>query len=220
VKTIEERIEASDRRVEECEARVEELEDDLAAAQEDLEEAEEEALALEEEAEAPKRAAEAAALAHLIADRDGPMRPVGDRQIRIVCGIDEIPQVYADRMRDSKLRCIVGSDGRKWATNYHWMICVDSVDGLGRSQSTAEGIIGPAGASVTREDKPIVDETNVAVRSFGSVVISLEYASLVEDLFPGVDWRHGGMLGHPLQAIVNGVVVAAVMPVRRPDDAA
>ncbi len=205
-KTIEERIADAEREVERCE-------DEVADAESALEEAEAELEALEEERDAPERAADEARAAALVAERTGPQRPIGDRMVRQLCALGEIPQRYAAMMSDGLLRGLYSANGDKWASNGHWMIRVDSIDGLAIVATPAGDVIGATGSPITRDDAPILIGSFYA-RTFGSIFAMLEYTTLVEDLFPGVEWHARSGSLQPIQALVNGQVVAVVMPMR------
>lgn len=212
-KTIEEQIEAAEKDVERCEGAVEDAEAELADAQDALDEAEEHLAALESEKNAPLRAEKEARKLADLTERTGPQRPIGDRVVRTSCDVGEIPKAYAAAMSDERLIAVCGADGSKWASNGHWLIRVNSNDGLRPIPSAAESVIGTIGQPLEREDAPRHVGSTMA-RTFGGVGIALEYASLVEDLFPGIEWRGRRGEYDPLQAVIDGVVVAAVMPLR------
>ena len=216
-KTIEQRIEDAERKVERCEAAVDDAQADLDDAEGALEEAEAELEALEEEEEeeeeAPAKLAAEKIDAAFTTDRAGPMRPPGDRPIRTVCALSEIPPEFGKAMVDGSLHGVAGSGGDRWATNGHWMIRVDSIDGLPMIKAAPEQVIGARGPAVTRDDVPR-KVGSIHARTFGNVATDLRYSSLIEDLFPGVEWHCAGTNLEPLHAVVDGALVAVVTPLR------
>lgn len=169
--------------------------------------------ALEEQRDAPAREAEAARLLALVTERTGPMRPVGDRVVRTLCGLGEIPARYAAERQSGHLLGLMGTDGSKWASNGCWVIHVDSIDGLDLSTSSVDDVIGRLAPAIVRDDVLMICDT-VHMRTFGKHLVSLDYATMIEDLFPGLTWHAPPGELEIVQAAVNGEIVAAVMPMR------
>lgn len=213
--TMDEQIEAAERDVAKCERAEADAQDDLDDAKKDLRAAGARLAALEEQRDAPAREAEAARQLALAAERTGPMRPVGDRVVRTLCGLGEIPAHYAAKRQGGRLGGLMGADGSKWASDGCWVIHVDSIDGLDLSKSSADDVIGRLAPPIVRDDVLMICDT-VHVRTFGEHLVNLDYATLIEDLFPGLTWHALPGELDIVQAAVNGEIVAAVMPMRAP----
>jgi hypothetical protein len=158
---------------------------------------------------------ETMAQAAAIAEATGPQKPIGDRVVRQSCPLSEIPEWFGKIDPTDAARTVIGE--RMYATNGHVMIVVDSVDGLEVVRSNG-GAVDPAKiisanvAPLVRLDVPVMNSC-VLCRDFGSTLVQLKYASLVEDLFPGCEWW--STTTQATHALVDGRVVAVVMPIRR-----
>jgi hypothetical protein len=212
-KTLEEQLADAEARCEELEDEVADAEDALSDARANLREAEEERDAIEEKIGAPEREAEEREMAALVAAQTGPQKPIGNRVVRSCCAISEIPDWVA-AMHHSKTLVAVSHKGRVFVSNNYMAIAVDSADEVEMLPSNADKAFMTRGRRLVREDAPI-DEGEFWVRSFGVPGVQLRLAALVEDLFPGCVWHSCGGELDPLHALVDGVLVAVVMPVRR-----
>jgi len=192
--SIQDRVRDAERRVDRAEGAVDNAERELCDAKEALDE-------IEEVAEK-----------ETIEEATGPQKAIGERVVRVSCSLGELPEWFHETDANGVLRCLRGE--RLWATNGHVMIDVDSVDGLEVVKADPAAVIGKSGALLVRADTP-VKVSGILCRDFGTVAVQLRYATLVEDLFPGCEWRSTGGDLSMIHAVVNGTVVAAVMPVRR-----
>ncbi len=175
---------------------------------------------LQYQRDAPKReAALAAELQQLMSDRVGPMRPIGDRVIRTECLGDEIDAIMKRDSLDVGFHGVFGTksaDGRTWFTSGYFAIR-SSIDKLTVTTRDIDGVIRPRTTPLVRQDVPVKEVPGgMWVRSFGEEHIQLTYATMIEDLFPGLEWWSTGDKLMPVNAYVNGELVALVMPVRMP----
>ena len=213
IETLDEKIEDARAEVERRERAEDEAQEDLDAARRRLKNASERLAALEDQRDALARAAEAARRLALVTEQAGPMRPVGNRVVRTLCALGEIPSRYASTMPDGLLRGLASADGSRWASNNHWMIRVDSIEGLAFFASPADHVIGSIAPLLVRDDALGVCDSHPA-RTFGERFVRLDYATLIEDLFPGLTWHALPGKLEVVQAAVDGTIVAAVRPMR------
>jgi len=198
-KTLRERIKEAERAVEK--------------AQEILDRAESEL----EELEADQKRETTRDVDALVAARTGPQEPVGSRTVRRSCPLAEIPKWFAAAMLDRRMEAVEWS-GRKFATNGHVAIDVETAEGLTKIGTSCKGIFDLVGGRrLRRHDVPVMVGSTPCRRT-GRRLLDLRYASLVEDLFPGVKWVGFGEARdlQPIHAVVDGHIVAVVMPVRGP----
>ena len=211
-KTLEERLAEAEAHLEAMESEEDDAQAALDEAKEQVEYAQSRVDALREAFDAPRLAEEAIESAAILVSQSGPQRPIGDRLVRTSCALSEIPTKYGERMRDGQLKGILCAAGCPWVTNGHWMIRVDQIDGLAQVADIVENVAGTEGRPVVREDVPRHIEKE-PVRAFGKIGMALEYATLIEDLFPGVEWYCRDEEYAPFHALVNGETVAVVMPI-------
>jgi len=209
-KTPQERLTEAEAHVDAMAAEVEEFEEALEEAQDQLADAEEKRDAIDEEVNGPRRRAEAAAIEALAAERTGPIRPIGDRVVRTACDPSELPGWFSD---SEKLKALE-HDGRLWLTNGYMTIAATETGEAPMMPPGSGSAFGTTWIVADRTDLPVLED-NMWVREFGEQGADLRYVSLVEDLFPGLEWRSGGCEFDPIHAYVDGALVAAVMPVRR-----
>lgn len=183
----------------------------------------EEANAALEDAEAVCRSVEHQrddVMARWIARISGPIAPVSEaRVVRRSCTVAEIPAHVGERDSTGGLRAIVGD--RKYATNGHLLLDVDSVEGLPLIPHHPRTVIGERGAKLVRIDTPIVGTPGYAapIRDFTGgadrIIADARYTTIVEDLFPGVEWYEAtDGAGRKLHAVAAGHLVAVVMPIK------
>ncbi len=211
-KSLQEQLTEAETHLERMEEEQEEAQAGLDEADEQVEHAQRRVTMLQEQIDAPRLAAEAVEAAALVVSQNGPQRPIGDRVVRSSCARSEIPAKYGERMRDGQLKGILCAAGLPWATNGHWMIRVDQIDGLAHVVDTVENVAGAEGFLQIRDDVPRHIDRE-PVRAFGKTGVALEYATLIEDLFPGVEWRRRDEEYAPFHACVDGETVAVVMPI-------
>ncbi len=145
----------------------------------------------------------------LVARATGPLPPVGDRVVRRSCALSEVREFFA--ATDCYRGRYVAHAGRLYVTNGHMLVDVDSIDGLQEIKSDASSVIGRRTERLTRADMP-VKCGDTTCRKLGALNVNIRYATLVEDLFPGVEWwgsrREGAALayvGDDLAAVVMGI---------------
>jgi hypothetical protein len=147
----------------------------------------------------------------------GPIAPIGDRTVRRSCALAEIPAYLGDTDASGSVRAIVGE--RMYVTNSHLLIDVDSVEGLERIQAHPRVVIGERAEKLTREDTPVEHSDTLTIRRFtsdaGNIIANARYTTIIEDLFPGVEWFAAKLgQGRHLHAVVEGELVAVLMPIR------
>ncbi len=149
----------------------------------------------------------------------GPIEPVGSRTMRRSVPLADVPGYIGDNDSSWAPRGLVGD--RMYATNGHVMIDVESVEGLTMIDAHPRDIIGSRAERLTRADTPIEYSETLTIRSFGSgegrILANARYTTIVEDIFPGVEWHAahlltGGM--RHLHAVTDGHLVAVVLPLR------
>lgn len=144
----------------------------------------------------------------------GPIEPVGSRTVRRSVPLSDLPEYLADNDASWALRGICGD--RMYVTNGHLLIDVESIDGLERIDANANHHIGTRQERLVRVDAPIEVSETLTLRSFVTIAASARYTTIVEDLFPGVEWWCASLAGgHQLHAVVDGHLVAVVMPIRQ-----
>jgi hypothetical protein len=201
-KTLEEKIAEAEALCDRLGDDVDEAEEALSEARSRLEQAEEALKQLEHRADDDE-----------VTARTGPIRPAGDRPIRKQCSATEIPDWVLDMACNSE-NVAVNFDGNRYIANGHVMLCVDSNAGLReivgiKSDTFGTRLLSPA----IRADVPVRDGSfRVPCRMLGNSIVDLRYSSLVEDLFPGVEWWIAGGAESPVHALVDGHLVAVVMP--------
>ncbi len=170
---------------------------------------------IQERIDAPKREARAKYLAAILARATGPQEPIGDRVVRTSCACDEIPPELEQGTAMGEFRGLGGDNGDKWATNGHWMIRVDSVDGLPMLKTHPSALLGSPGERLDRADTPrnVGAGGDLPTRRLGDVFVDIRYSTFVEDAFPECAW-HACSEADRVLAVVNGETVAVVMCVQ------
>lgn len=217
---LDEQIAAAKQRLAKRDQVVEEVESQLRDAKDAQWAAHKELRSLNYLRDAPKREAALAAKLRLLGERNGPMRPVGVRVVRTSC-VDA--EVHAILQRDSiDVGCngvfaTKGADGRTWFTTGYFAVR-STVDKLTMTERNIDCVIRDRVALLARENVPVKSEHGTVMwcRNVGGVHIQLTYATMIEDLFPELEWWSTGSNIDPVNAYVNDELVAIVMPVRMP----